>query len=146
MAEQPLGGVEDALRDLRGLGIEAIAPEAARDHRVVVWPDAPVLVAERVVADVVRRERSYAPTRPHVVREEAPDHTLGAVPRHDPRLKEMARVRGDGPDLPLGAVEPQRVGPLLLPPEMLVDPVEQHPGFAPQPLGVLGPAEDLVDV
>ena len=94
-------------RDLGRLGVVAVAPEAAGDHRVVVRPDRARVVAERVVRGVVRRERPDPPAGPHVV---------GAIRRsHDAAARDRAgRSRSPGsarrwtPRVSIGRFSPSR--------------------------------------
>ena len=75
---EPLARIEHPARDGRRLDVVAVAAEPAGDHRVVVRPDGPGVVAERVVRDVVGRERPDPPARPHVV---APSGARRPAPR-----------------------------------------------------------------
>ena len=60
---EDLGGIEDARRDLRGLLLEAVAPQAPGDERVVERPDRADVVADRVVASLALGQRPDAPAR-----------------------------------------------------------------------------------
>jgi hypothetical protein len=62
------------------------------------------------------------------------------------RTTRPARSCGNGLDRALLAVEAQVVGALGLPPERVVEPIEQPVGLGAHPLGVLGPIEQLVHV
>ena len=104
------------------------------------------VVGERVIRDVVRGQRPDPPPGPEVVGEEAAGQPGGTVVGHDPRLQQVARVRGDALDRPLRPVQPEVVRVLGVPPEALVEPVEQVHGLAPQPCGVRVPAEELEQV
>ena len=82
--DEPLGGVEHSLRNLGRLRLEPVAPEPARNHRVVVRPDGARVIAERVVSDVLRGECPDSPTRPHVIGQEPADDALCPLGRNDP--------------------------------------------------------------
>ncbi len=100
--DQPAG------EQVRAVG-RAARLQTGRDERVVVRPDRPGVVADRVVADLPRRERADPPAREHVRREQALGHDRGPLGGHDPGPQRLARVRGDARDRALLAVEGHRV-------------------------------------
>jgi hypothetical protein len=87
--QEVAGGLEDVSGHAAGVIGEAVALEAFDDDPVVVRPDRPQLMGERIVGRLVRAERPDAPAAPHV----------GATePRDD--LPRLVRI-GDQRDRPL---------------------------------------------
>src|SRR5206468_2804919 len=98
IAEETAGRVEHAAADaVRLLGV-AVAPEAAGDDAVVVWPDRAVLVGERIIGCILRVQRADAPAAPHVVLHQPLHHTTGPLRQRNPRPEALPRIRSDRGD------------------------------------------------
>ena len=73
--------------------VEPITLETHRDDAVVMRPHGAILIRERVVSRVRRREGADAPAAPHVRFEQAPHHALGPVRRAMPPRADDRRSR-----------------------------------------------------
>jgi hypothetical protein len=94
------------------------------------------VVADRVVAAIVGRERADAPAREHRVRHELFGDETCALRGHDARPEQVPHVRGHGVDRALVGVEADDVVAAAgLGPEVVVEALVQLLGFALEPLG-----------
>src|SRR5919197_5775004 len=85
-------------------------------------PDRAVVVRERVVAGVAGRHRPHTPAGPEPVTHQCVDDLLDSPLRDDPAPQQMADVRAERVDLPLVAVQRERVeAAALLDPERIVE-------------------------
>ena len=101
-------------------------------------PDRAVVIRERVVAGVARGHGAHAPTGPELVSHQLVDDRVDAFRRDDAAPEQMADVRAERVDLPLVAVERQRVvAAALLDPEGLVEAVTQLGCLALEAIGEL---------
>ena len=120
-AVEELGRVEDPGRDPRRLLLEAVAPQAPGDERVVERPDRADVVADRVVARLALGQRAHAPAgeepRPHQV----PDDGLRLRLVDDAAPEQVAVVRGQRVDLLALGVEREREVLAVLDPEVAVE-------------------------
>ena len=96
-------------------------------------PDGSVLVGKRVVRWIVGRERSDAPTTPHVGGQEPAGHVNGALRFDDMLPEQVAGVGRDRCDGLLVTVESECVGPDLLAPEGVLEALGQMRGFDVEP-------------
>src|SRR5262249_50992815 len=106
-AVEEVGGREDAGRDPSGLLLEAVAPQAPRDERVVEGPDGADVIADRVVAPFTFGERSHAPAREEAWAEEMVCDRLRLRLVDDAAPEQVADVRAEHVDLLSLAVESQ---------------------------------------
>src|SRR5207237_592051 len=95
--------------------------QARGDQRVVVRPDRAVVVAHRVVARLPAGECPDPPAREEIRAQQTRAEETRAPGVRDAAEEEMARVRRDHLARPLVVVERQRIGPLALDPEVVVD-------------------------
>src|SRR5438094_3318701 len=138
--------LRDVARHAGGLGGEAVSLEAESDDAVVVRPDRPALIRERVVGRVACRERPDAPSAPEVGLEEALYHARGALGARDAAPQAVADVGGDRPHGLLLGVERERIEPEVLAPEPGFEGGAQSTGLAAQrdrPLGLAERVEHL---
>ena len=79
-------GLDLGERDPVRLLAEPIARQPEGDDRVVVRPDRPGVVADRVVAEILARERAHTPTAEQIVGEEVAcmvrARSSGTIPDH----------------------------------------------------------------
>src|SRR3954447_3324912 len=110
---------------------KACARESQGDDCVVVRPDRADVVADRVVAAIVGRERADAPAREHRVRHELSGDDTRALRRNDPRPEQVPDVGGHGVDPALVSVEADDViAAAVLGPEVVVEASVQLFGLA----------------
>ena len=101
-------------------------------------PDRADVVADRVVAAIVGRERADAPAREHRVRHELTGDEPRALLGNDARPEQVPHVRGHRVDPALVAVEADDVvAAALVGPEVVVEARVQLLGLALEPLGEL---------
>src|SRR5262252_10894721 len=108
----------------------AVAAHTGGDDRVVVGPDRPVVIAHRVEAGGMGRERTDAPAREHVRRHEPGHDLLSSTRIHDAGPQTVARVAGDRLDLALVAVEGLGVKTRLRHPVAVLEPAAQLIGLS----------------
>src|SRR5689334_18391969 len=87
--------VEDRARDLVRLAPESVALQTERDDAVVVGPDRPALVGDRVERGILGAQGSDSPAPEQVLCEKATSDGRRPVLRHDLAPEELAGVRGD---------------------------------------------------
>ena len=101
---------------------EACPRESECDDCVVVRPDRADVVADRVVAAIVGRQRADAPAREHRVRHELTGDETCALLGNDPGPEQVPDVRGHGVDPALVAVEADDVvAAAVVGPEVVVE-------------------------
>src|SRR4249920_3654225 len=93
-AVEELGGVEDAGGDLRGLVLEAVAPEPPGDERVVERPDRADVVADRVVAALALGKGADTPPGEEPRAEKVAGNGSGFGLVDDAAPEQVAVVRG----------------------------------------------------
>ena len=141
-----------------GLVAESVTREPESDDRVVVRPDRAGVVTDRVVAELLIRERAHTPTAEQLLRCEVACDGARALLRDDPRPQQVAHVRCERIDGLLVPIESDDVvAAALVRPEVAVEPGEHLLGLplesvgervvAHDPLGELGGAQlRVVDV
>ena len=100
----------------------AVAPEPQRDKRVVVWPDRPEMIANRVVATLAFRHGAYAPPRIQVRAHQVAHNSLRLVLIDDATPEQVPDVRGQRIHLAPVAIDGEREKLTIREPEVLVKP------------------------
>ena len=126
--DQPAG------QQVRAIG-RAARLQTGGDQCVVMRPDRARVVADRVVADLARRERADPPAREHVRGEQALGHDRGSRVRDDAGPQRLARIRGDARDRTLVAVERHRIEARIRQPKGVVELLLQLCRSEIEPLG-----------
>src|SRR5439155_1914979 len=109
---------------------EPVAHEATGDDRVVMRPDRPDVIPDRVVAGHRGRERADAPATPEVRTRERRGHPRSAFRAGNAAPQGVPGVRRHRIDLALLAVEREGVRPDVVHPERLFETHSQTPGGA----------------
>ncbi len=103
----------------------AVAREAGGDQRVLVGPDGPGVVAERVVAGLVGAEGAHAPAGVELLVEQPLGGRGRLVLVEQARPQQMADVGGQAVDLALLAVQREGVAATLGHPEVVAEALAQ---------------------
>ena len=142
-AVEELGRVEDARRDLRRLVLEAVAPEAPGDERVVERPDGADVVADRVVPALALGERANAPAGEEPRPEEVAGDGLRLRLVDDAAPEQVAVVRREAVDLAPLLVQREREVLAVLDPEVAVEAALEVGGILLERVGELRVLPDL---
>ena len=120
-------GIEQALKHTVDRVLVPIARKPCRDERVVVRPNRPVVIGHRVVAALLARHGTNAPSgkegRPHQVAH----HGCGALRCGDAAEQHVTGIRSPNAARLLLAVEGERVGSDVIAPERGFE-LEREPG------------------
>ena len=106
-----------------------VAPEPHGDKRVVVWPDRPEMIANRVVATLAFCHGAYAPARIQVRAHQVAHNSLRLVLLDDATPEQVPNVRGQRIHLAPVAIDGEREKLTICKPEVPVKPPLQFGGF-----------------
>src|SRR5256884_4533091 len=102
-----------------------VAPEPHGDKRVVVWPDRPEMIANRVVATLAFCHGAYAPPRIQVRAHQVAHNSLRLVLLDDATPEQVPNVGGQRIHLAPVAIDGEREKLTVFEPEVPVEPVLQ---------------------
>ncbi len=103
------------------------------------------MIRERVIGDVVGRQRADAPTAPHVLGQQPLHHSGRPLGIDGPLPEEVTRIRRHRGDRGLIAIESEVVSPFVLPPKALFDLTGQPIGIRAEAAGEVVISEDVPD-
>src|SRR5205814_2731059 len=134
--------LQDARSDSSRLLPVAVTGQAGRDDRVVVRPNGPEVIADRVVTALPFGHRAHAPAGPQAI----PHHQLDAasclVLVGDSAPEQVADVRGDRVDEPAVAVDGQGETAAIIHPVVAVETRFQVGGRLLEPVREVGIVPD----
>src|SRR5215831_12220512 len=97
--------LEHTLEYRKGLPREAVAREPVSDQRIVVRPDAAVVISHRIVMRLALCDRPYPPSGKAARREKRLDYAAGVVRSRNRCQEALSGVRRPNLAGPVAAVE-----------------------------------------
>src|SRR5262245_7755786 len=115
------GGFQNAQRDARCFLSVSILLEAPGDQRVVMRPDCPHVIADRVVGAFTFGHGPHTPTREELFAHQVRNDTVGSFRLDDAAPQKVTDVGSERVDLALAPIETEREKSALGQPEILVE-------------------------